>query len=187
MEGLILGGGALMAAQRRYPPELIERAVRMVADKRRETPDRPGIIREVGDLLGIHPEALRHWVNKADVDAGARPGTTSRDTERIRQLEKENAELRRANGILKSAAAFFAAELDAYDNALAESTIGLFKTELIKPQGPWKAFSDVEFATAEWIDWYNHHRLHGALDHVTPAEYETAYHHHNHATESLSA
>ncbi|WP_443066414.1 transposase [Streptomyces sp. NBC_01262] len=76
---------------------------------------------------------------------------------------------------------------DAYDNALAESTIGLFKTELIKLRGPWKTFSDAEFATAEWIDWYNHHRLHGALDHITPVEYETAHHHHNHAAEPLSA
>jgi putative transposase len=66
---------------------------------------------------------------------------------------------------------------DAYDNALAESTIGLFKTELIDRNKPWKTFTDVEFATAEWIDWYNHHRIHGALGHTTPAEYEAAYHH----------
>ncbi len=64
---------------------------------------------------------------------------------------------------------------DAYDNALAESTIGLFKTELIARHGPWKTFTDVEFATAEWVDWYNHRRLHGALGHTTPAELETAY------------
>lgn len=101
-----------MPAQRKYPPELIERAVRMVLDKQRETPGRQGIVREVGDLLGIHPEALRHWVKKADVDAGRRPGATSSEAERIRELERENAELRRANGILKAAASFFAAELD---------------------------------------------------------------------------
>jgi putative transposase len=77
---------------------------------------------------------------------------------------------------------------DAYDNALAESTIGLFKTELIHPHGPWKTFTEVEFATAEWVDWYNHRRLHGALDHTSPAEYETAYHHqHTDAEETLSA
>ncbi|MFE0703607.1 IS3 family transposase [Streptomyces sp. NPDC058872] len=61
---------------------------------------------------------------------------------------------------------------DAYDNALIESTIGLFKTELIKPQRPWKTLSQVELTTAEWIDWYNHRRLHGEIGHVPPVEYE---------------
>ena len=65
---------------------------------------------------------------------------------------------------------------DAYDNALMESTIGLFKTELIKPRRPWKTLSDIELATAEWVDWYNHHRLHGEIGHIPPAEYEAAYH-----------
>ncbi|MFB7091160.1 IS3 family transposase [Streptomyces sp. NPDC056296] len=64
---------------------------------------------------------------------------------------------------------------DALDNALMESTIGLYKTELIKPQRPWKALSDVELATAEWADWYNHRRLHGEIGHVPPAEYEAVY------------
>ncbi|WP_413751766.1 IS3 family transposase [Streptomyces sp. R-74717] len=61
---------------------------------------------------------------------------------------------------------------DAYDNALMESTIGLFKTELIKPGRPWKTLSHVELATAEWIDWYCHRRLHGEIGHVPPVEYE---------------
>jgi putative transposase len=65
---------------------------------------------------------------------------------------------------------------DAYDNALMESTIGLFKTELIKPRRPWKTLAEVELATAEWIDWYNHRRLHGEIGHVPPAEYEATYH-----------
>jgi putative transposase len=64
---------------------------------------------------------------------------------------------------------------DAYDNALMESTIGLYKTELIKPQRPWKTLSHVELATAEWVDWYNHRRLHGEIGHVPPAEYEATY------------
>ncbi|WP_405668172.1 integrase core domain-containing protein [Streptomyces sp. NBC_00055] len=64
---------------------------------------------------------------------------------------------------------------DAYDNALMESTIGLFKTELIKPRRPWKTLSQVELATAEWIDWYCHRRLHGEIGHVPPVEYETNY------------
>ncbi|MGW2183725.1 IS3 family transposase [Streptomyces sp. NPDC001732] len=64
---------------------------------------------------------------------------------------------------------------DAYDNALMESTIGLYKTELIKPQRPWKTLSQVELATAEWVDWYCHRRLHGEIGHLPPAEYETSY------------
>lgn len=61
---------------------------------------------------------------------------------------------------------------DGYDNALAESTIGLYKTERINPQRPWKTFDEVEFATLEWVDWYNNSRLHGACDRLPPAEYE---------------
>ncbi|MFC5957299.1 IS3 family transposase [Streptomyces pratens] len=64
---------------------------------------------------------------------------------------------------------------DAYDNALMESTIGLFKTELIKPRRPWKTLSKVELATAEWVDWYCHRRLHGEIGHIPPVEYETSY------------
>ncbi|MCY0955347.1 IS3 family transposase, partial [Streptomyces sp. H27-S2] len=61
---------------------------------------------------------------------------------------------------------------DAYDNALMESTIGLFKTGLIKPGRPWKTLSQVELATAEWVDWYCHRRLHGEIGHIPPVEYE---------------
>ena len=64
---------------------------------------------------------------------------------------------------------------DAYDNALMESTIGLYKTELIKPGHPWRTLAQVELATAEWTDWYCHRRLHGEIGHVPPAEYETTY------------
>jgi putative transposase len=64
---------------------------------------------------------------------------------------------------------------DAYDNALMESTIGLYKTELINRQGPWRTLTDVELATAEWVDWYNRTRLHGELGHIPPVEHEAAY------------
>jgi len=64
---------------------------------------------------------------------------------------------------------------DALDNALMESEIGLYKTELIKRLGPWRTLADVELATAEWTDWYNNRRLHGEIGHVPPAEYETAF------------
>jgi putative transposase len=64
---------------------------------------------------------------------------------------------------------------DALDNALMESTIGLYKTELVKRHRPWRTMTDVELATAEWTDWYNNRRLHGERGHVPPAEYETTH------------
>ena len=64
---------------------------------------------------------------------------------------------------------------DGYDNALAESTIGLFKAERINRRGPWRTLADVEIATLEWVDWYNTERLHSACDRRPPAEYESLY------------
>jgi putative transposase len=64
---------------------------------------------------------------------------------------------------------------DSFDNALAETTIGLYKTELIRHRGPWRGLDDLELATLEWVDWYNHRRLHSACDNLPPAEYEAAY------------
>jgi putative transposase len=66
---------------------------------------------------------------------------------------------------------------DSYDNALAESFHGLYKTELIRHQGPWRGLEDVEYATLEYVDWFNHHRLHGELGMRTPAEFEAVYNH----------
>jgi putative transposase len=66
---------------------------------------------------------------------------------------------------------------DSYDNALAESFNGLYKAELIRHAGPWRGLEDVEYATLEYVDWFNHRRLHGELGMVTPAEFEATYHH----------
>ncbi len=63
---------------------------------------------------------------------------------------------------------------DSYDNALAESVIGLYKTELVRRRGPWRELDDLEFATLEWVDWFNNRRLFGAIGYVPPAEYETS-------------
>lgn len=71
-----------------------------------------GAIKRIADQLGVHPEALRMWVKQAETDEGTRPGTTSTEEARIAELEREVRELRQANQILKSAASFFAAELD---------------------------------------------------------------------------
>jgi transposase len=101
-----------MPAPKKYSDELRERATRLAVEARREPAAGVGAIRRIADQLGVHPEALRTWVKQAETDTGQRPGTTSSDAERIAALEREVRELRRANQILKSAASFFAAELD---------------------------------------------------------------------------
>ena len=102
-----------MAAPRKYPDELRERATRMAVEARRDPATRPGALARVAKQLGINAETLRNWVTQAEVDAGARPGVTSEDARRIAELARENRELRRANEILRTASAYFAAaELD---------------------------------------------------------------------------
>lgn len=101
-----------MAAQRKYPEELRERAVKMVAEIREREGKGRGEIARVGRQLGIHPEAVRTWIRQREVDEGRRPGTTTADSQRIAELEREVRELRRANEILKAASAYFARELD---------------------------------------------------------------------------
>ena len=72
---------------------------------------------------------------------------------------------------------------DSYDNALAESVNGLYKAECVYWQGPWRGADDLELATMEWVDWFNHARLHSALSYRTPAEVETEYYRHNQTPE----
>jgi putative transposase len=75
---------------------------------------------------------------------------------------------------------------DSYDNAMAEALNSLYKAELIRNKGPWKGIDDLEIATAEYVDWYNHRRLHGELGLIPPVEYETNHHHANLAEHQLS-
>lgn len=102
-----------MSAPRKYPDELRQRAIRLVRDTENEPgTSRKSVCRRVGQQLGISPDTLRGWVNRDEIDTGDRPGVPTETASRIAELEKENRELRRANAILKSASAFFAAELD---------------------------------------------------------------------------
>ena len=97
----------------RYPPELRERAVRMVAEISGERGSEWAAISEVARLLGVGAaETVRKWVRQAQVDAGSRTGATTEESAELKRLKRENAELRRTNAILKTASAFFAAELD---------------------------------------------------------------------------
>jgi transposase len=104
--------GRTTSSIRRYPPEIRERAVRMVLDSFDRGEERHGTVTRIARELDINDETLRKWVQQARTDRGDRPGTTTDDARRIAELERENHELRRANEILKSASAFFAAELD---------------------------------------------------------------------------
>jgi transposase len=94
------------SSQRRYPPELRERAVRMVLETIEQTGERFGAITRVARQLGIGAESLRSWVRQAEVDGGQRPGVTTTEQQRIAELERENRELRRANEILRTASAY---------------------------------------------------------------------------------
>jgi len=101
-----------MPAPRKYPDELRDRAIRLVEDIAEDAGNVTAACRRIGEQLGINTDTLRGWVKQAQIDTGKRPGTSTADAARIRQLERENAELRRANAILRTASAFFAAELD---------------------------------------------------------------------------
>src|SRR5229473_5842370 len=94
-----------MTRPNRYPQELRERAVRMVLEHRGEHPSEWAALCSIASKFGMTAETLRIWVRRAEVDGGKRPGVTSEEKERIRQLERENRELRRANEILKAASA----------------------------------------------------------------------------------
>jgi transposase len=96
----------------RYPEEVRERAVRMVFEHQHAYPSQWKAIESISAKLSVNHETLRQWVRRAEVDAGQRPGVTTEEAARIRELEREVRELRRANEILKAAASFFARELD---------------------------------------------------------------------------
>jgi transposase len=101
-----------MNSSTRYPREVRERAVHLVLEHEREYPSQWATIVSIASKLGMTAETLRKWVRQAETDEGLRPGLTSSERERLKALERENRELRRANEILKAAATFFGAELD---------------------------------------------------------------------------
>jgi transposase len=102
-----------MGRPSKYSPELRERAIRLVQEHAPNYPTQWVAMRSVAEKLGCSVEALRRWVRQAERDAGQRPGLTTDERARLKQLERENFELKRANEILRKASAFFAqAELD---------------------------------------------------------------------------
>jgi transposase-like protein len=102
-----------MNKSNKFSPEVRERAVRLVQEHRSEYPSLWAAVESIAPKIGCVPQTLLEWVKRAEVDAGARPGMTTTEAQRINDLERENKELRRANEILRTASAFFAqAELD---------------------------------------------------------------------------
>ena len=102
-----------MNKSNKFSPEVRERAVRLVQEHRGEYSSLWAAVESIAPKIGCVPQTLLEWVKRAEVDAGARPGTTTAEAQRIKDLERENKELRRANDILRTASAFFAqAELD---------------------------------------------------------------------------
>ena len=101
-----------MPRNTRYSPEVRERAVRMLVEHRAEYPSEWAAMTAISAKLGMTPETLRIWVRRTEIDDGKRPGTTTEDQKKIKELEREVKELKRANEILKDASIFFATELD---------------------------------------------------------------------------
>jgi transposase len=101
-----------MPKPRRYPPEIRERAVRLVFEHEHEYPSQWATIVSIAEKSNLNRETLRTWVRQAERDSGCRPGLTTDERQRLSDLEREVRELRRANEILKAASAFFARELD---------------------------------------------------------------------------
>lgn len=102
-----------MAKRQHFSTEVRERAVRMVLDHAEEYDSQWAAVRSIAEKIGCAPETLRVWVRQAERDSGQRPGLTTEERQRLKELERENRELRRANEILRKASAYFAqAELD---------------------------------------------------------------------------
>jgi transposase-like protein len=102
----------MAAVRKRYSPEVRERAVRLVFEHQHEHASQWATIESISSKFGMTPQTLCSWVRQAERDSGRRSGLTSEERARLKELERENRELRRANEILKSASSFFAAELD---------------------------------------------------------------------------
>jgi transposase len=102
----------MSGTSKRYSPEVRERAVRLVLEHQHEHESQWAAIPSVAAKIGCTPETLRIWVRRIEVDEGRRPGVSSDERARLKELERENRELRRANEILKSASPLFATELD---------------------------------------------------------------------------
>lgn len=137
----------------------------MVLEHLNDYPSECAAVEAIAPKIGCAAQTLHGWIHRQQTDTGQRPGPTSDERERIKALERENRELRKANEILRLASAYFAqAELN-----------GLYKAELIYRQS-WKSREAVEMATLKWRHWYNHQRLLSSIGYIPPAEAEANFH-----------
>ncbi|MGH7706165.1 MAG: integrase core domain-containing protein, partial [Candidatus Dormibacteria bacterium] len=138
----------------------------------------------ISGKLGISREALRRWVRRAQVDGGLRSGVTTLEREWVRELVHHPdrgvqylvvryTERLAEAGLVGSVGS----KGDSYENTLAESFNGLYKTQLIRKDGPWRGLEDVEHATLDYVHWFNRRRLHTEQGTAPPAEFEAAHYH----------
>ncbi|MFM0514978.1 transposase [Paraburkholderia sp. RL17-373-BIF-A] len=179
----------------RYSPEVRERAVRMVLEHQGDHESQWKGIASIAAKFGCSGETLRSWVRKAERDRGLRPGESTQEQDRLKELEREVRELRAQQdglihhsdrGVQYVSIRYTDRPVDAgiepsvgsvgdsYDNALAETINGLCKAEVIHRLGPWRNLRAVEMATLEWVDWFNNRRLFGPIVDISPAEAEAA-------------
>jgi putative transposase len=119
------------------------------------------------DALPGRQARLAELFNRVGHNVGHRPGT---------ELQRSSGRVRYTDRLADAAIAPSVGSCgDAYDNALAESVIGLFKTEVIQRKGPWRSLEAVEFATLVWVDWFNNRRLLGPIGDIPPGEFEAQY------------
>ena len=173
-----------MGRSSRFSPEVRERAVRMVEEHREAHASEWAVLQSVAPKLGCTAETLRSGCGRRTdfvLDAleqaiYARQGDALTGLVHHSDAGSQYLSMRYADRLVDAGIApSVGSQGDAYDNALAESVIGLYKMEVIRRKGPWRTLEAVEFATLTWVDWFNTRRLLGPLGDIPPAEFEAQY------------
>jgi len=143
----------------------------MILDHEDDYPSRWSAVVSVADKIGRAPQTLHEWVKKEEVDSGKCAGVPSATADKLKALGREVRELRQANEILRKASAYFCAGRARFNRDDQWPLPG----EPIHRRRPWRSFEAVEFATFEWVDWFNHRRLLEPIGNIPPAEAKQRY------------